>query len=45
MTFGVVAWCIHKKGPFFVAMFKPVGIATAAFLGVSFLGDTLHVGW
>uniref|UniRef100_A0A6N2LGE3 WAT1-related protein n=1 Tax=Salix viminalis TaxID=40686 RepID=A0A6N2LGE3_SALVM len=44
VTFGVVAWCIHKKGPFFVAMFKPVGIAAAAFLGVSFLGDTLHVG-
>ncbi|KAJ6294024.1 hypothetical protein OIU76_022159 [Salix suchowensis] len=41
VTFGVVAWCIHKKGPFFVAMFKPVGIAAAAFLGVSFLGDTL----
>ncbi|KAF9667836.1 hypothetical protein SADUNF_Sadunf15G0064700 [Salix dunnii] len=44
VTCGVTAWCIHKKGPFFVAMFKPVGIATAAFLGVSFLGDTLHVG-
>lgn len=44
VTFGVTAWCIHKKGPVFVAIFKPVGIATAAFLGVIFLGDTLHVG-
>ncbi|KAJ4712286.1 WAT1-related protein [Melia azedarach] len=44
MTFGVVAWCIHRKGPVFVAMFKPVGISIAAFLSAIFLGDTLHVG-
>ncbi|XAR50152.1 hypothetical protein NMG60_11004406 [Bertholletia excelsa] len=44
LTFSVQIWCIHKKGPVFVAMFKPIGIATAALLGVVFLGDTLHVG-
>lgn len=44
MTFSVVAWVIRTKGPVFVAMFKPLGISIAAFLGVIFLGDTLHVG-
>ncbi|CAL5444669.1 unnamed protein product [Camellia sinensis] len=44
VTFSVVTWCIHKKGPVFVAMFKPISIAIAAILGVIFLGDTLYVG-
>ncbi|KAL7161598.1 hypothetical protein ACSBR2_042128 [Camellia fascicularis] len=44
VTFSVVTWCIHKKGPVFVAMFKPISIAIAALLGVIFLGDTLYVG-
>ncbi|XP_031277168.1 WAT1-related protein At3g28050-like isoform X2 [Pistacia vera] len=44
VTYGVVAWCIRRKGPVFVAMFKPVGISIAAFMGAIFLGDTLHIG-
>ncbi|KAF6146452.1 hypothetical protein GIB67_037752 [Kingdonia uniflora] len=44
ITPGVVTWCIHKKGPVFVAMFKPLSIAIAAIMGVIFLGDTLRVG-
>ncbi|KAK2663812.1 hypothetical protein Ddye_002386 [Dipteronia dyeriana] len=44
VTYSVLAWCIRRKGPVFVAMFKPLGISIAAFLGVIFLGDTLHVG-
>ncbi|KAG7951751.1 hypothetical protein I3843_12G024500 [Carya illinoinensis] len=44
VTFSTLTWCIHKKGPLFVAMFKPLGIAIAALMGVIFLGDTLHVG-
>ena len=44
MTFSVLTWCIHKKGPVFVAMFKPLGIAIAALLSVIFLGETLYVG-
>ncbi|KAK1564807.1 hypothetical protein Q3G72_012073 [Acer saccharum] len=44
VTYSVLAWCICRKGPVFVAMFKPLGISIAAFLGVIFLGDTLHVG-
>ncbi|KAI9175127.1 hypothetical protein LWI28_027786 [Acer negundo] len=44
VTYSVLAWCIRRKGPVFVAMFKPLGISIAAFLGVIFLGDTLHIG-
>ncbi|KAJ9135279.1 hypothetical protein P3X46_032484 [Hevea brasiliensis] len=37
-------WCLHKKGPAYVAMFKPLGIAIAVFMTVTFLGDTLYLG-
>ncbi|KAE8717359.1 hypothetical protein F3Y22_tig00110050pilonHSYRG00085 [Hibiscus syriacus] len=43
-TFGVMAWCIQRKGPVFVAMFKPLSIAIAAVFGFIFLGETLHRG-
>ncbi|KAL6351287.1 hypothetical protein AAG906_035079 [Vitis piasezkii] len=38
------AWVMRRKGPFFVAMFKPVGIIIAVVMGVTFLGDTLYLG-
>ncbi|XP_004508845.1 WAT1-related protein At5g40240-like isoform X2 [Cicer arietinum] len=44
VTFSVLTWCIDRKGPLFVTMFKPVGIAIAAFMSVAFLGETLHAG-
>lgn len=44
VTFGVLAWCIRRKGPVFVAMFKPLSIAIAAFLGFIFLGETVYIG-
>lgn len=44
LTFSVLTWCIKRKGPVFVALFKPMGIAIAAFSSVVFLGETLHVG-
>ncbi|KAI5683501.1 hypothetical protein M9H77_04729 [Catharanthus roseus] len=37
-------WCIHRKGPVFVAIFRPLSIAIAAFTSFIFLGDTLHLG-
>ncbi|KAL2515794.1 WAT1-related protein-like [Forsythia ovata] len=43
VTFCVETWCIYKKGPIFVAMFKPLGIAMAALLGVIVLGNRLHI--
>ncbi|XP_077237797.1 WAT1-related protein At5g40240-like [Tasmannia lanceolata] len=40
----ITLWCIQKKGPLFVALFSPLGIAIAAIMGAIFLGDTLHLG-
>ena len=37
-------WCIQKKGPLFVAMFNPLGVAIAALMSAVFLGDTIHLG-
>ncbi|KAF3437074.1 hypothetical protein FNV43_RR19827 [Rhamnella rubrinervis] len=41
LTLSVQMWCTQKKGPLFVAMFAPLGIAIAAIMGAIFLGDTL----
>ncbi|KAJ9172071.1 hypothetical protein P3X46_015358 [Hevea brasiliensis] len=40
----VHTWACHKKGPVYTSMFKPIGMVIAVFMGVSFLGDTLHLG-
>ncbi|KAI3452398.1 hypothetical protein Pfo_009063 [Paulownia fortunei] len=40
----VHTWGLHVKGPVYVALFKPLSIAIAAFLGVIFLGDNLYLG-
>ncbi|XP_052182380.1 WAT1-related protein At3g28050-like [Diospyros lotus] len=44
VTYSSQTWCIHKKGPVFVAMFKPVSIVIAALFSAVFLGDTLYAG-
>ncbi|CAK7326938.1 unnamed protein product [Dovyalis caffra] len=41
---GVSTWCLHKTGPVFVAMFKPLGIVIAAAFSIIFLRDTLYLG-
>ncbi|GLT35481.1 hypothetical protein SLA2020_099300 [Shorea laevis] len=40
----VMAWCLHLKGPVYVAIFKPLAIAIAAIMSALFLGDALHLG-
>ncbi|KAK1415718.1 hypothetical protein QVD17_31503 [Tagetes erecta] len=40
----ILLWCLEMKGPFFVAIFQPLGIVIAAILGVLFLGDGLYLG-
>lgn len=40
----VITWCMRKKGPVFVALFKPIEIVIAAISGIMFLGDTLLLG-
>ncbi|GMH13363.1 hypothetical protein Nepgr_015204 [Nepenthes gracilis] len=41
---SVHAWVLRRKGPVYVAMFKPLSIAIAATMGMIFLGDTPHLG-
>ncbi|KAJ6689442.1 hypothetical protein OIU85_005808 [Salix viminalis] len=41
---GVSTWCLHKTGPVFVAMFKPVGIVIAAAFSIVCFRDTLYLG-
>uniref|UniRef100_A0A2P2JZ33 WAT1-related protein n=2 Tax=Rhizophora mucronata TaxID=61149 RepID=A0A2P2JZ33_RHIMU len=41
---AIHTWALHLKGPFFVAMFKPLSIGIAVAMGFMFLGDTLHLG-
>ncbi|KAH9773442.1 WAT1-related protein [Citrus sinensis] len=41
---GVCTWCLHRTGPVFVAMFKPLGIVISAAVGTIFLGETVYLG-
>ncbi|XP_022939786.1 WAT1-related protein At3g28050-like isoform X3 [Cucurbita moschata] len=41
---GVHIWCLQRKGPVFVAMFKPLGMVIAVALAVSFLRESLCLG-
>ncbi|PPD80067.1 hypothetical protein GOBAR_DD23003 [Gossypium barbadense] len=41
---GVSTWCMHRTGPVFVSMFKPLGIVVSVVIGVIFLGDTSFLG-
>ncbi|KAF3649272.1 putative RING-H2 finger protein ATL46-like [Capsicum annuum] len=42
--YNVLTWCLDKKGPLYVAMYKPLGMVIAAIMGIIFLGDSLHLG-
>nr|XP_043638650.1 WAT1-related protein At5g40240-like [Erigeron canadensis] len=44
IRFNVVTWCLKKRGPVFVSMFSPIQILVAVIMGVTFLGDSLHLG-
>ncbi|XP_043808176.1 WAT1-related protein At5g40240 isoform X2 [Manihot esculenta] len=37
-------WCLHLKGPVYVAAFSPLTIAVAAAMASAFLGEALHLG-
>ncbi|THG02850.1 hypothetical protein TEA_021774 [Camellia sinensis var. sinensis] len=39
-----LTWCLHKKGPVYVAMFKPTQMVIAVVFGLIFLGDALYLG-
>lgn len=40
----MTSWCVKRRGPVYVAMFKPLGILCAVVLGIVFLGDQLYRG-
>ncbi|KAA8529537.1 hypothetical protein F0562_033664 [Nyssa sinensis] len=40
----VQIWALHKKGPVYVTMFKPLEMVIAVVMGITFLGDTLYIG-
>lgn len=41
---GITSWCLHKRGPLFVAMFHPLGIVIAAALDIILFGEVLYIG-
>ncbi|PON31669.1 WAT1-related protein [Parasponia andersonii] len=41
---SVSAWCVHKTGPVFVSMFKPLAVVIAFAAGVIFSRDTIFLG-
>ncbi|KAI3467490.1 hypothetical protein Pfo_024153 [Paulownia fortunei] len=41
---SVQIWCTRLKGPFFVPIFKPFGIAYASTFGCLLFADTFHYG-
>ncbi|KAL7609221.1 hypothetical protein Lser_V15G13155 [Lactuca serriola] len=41
---SVITWCLNKKGPVYVSMFKPISVVIAVIMGIMFLGDVLHLG-
>ncbi|XVE67981.1 hypothetical protein DITRI_Ditri09bG0031700 [Diplodiscus trichospermus] len=43
-SYSVHLWGLHLKGPVYVAIFKPLSIAIAAFTSAIFLGEALHLG-
>ncbi|GAB2239958.1 hypothetical protein Droror1_Dr00020476 [Drosera rotundifolia] len=40
----VQCWALHKRGPVYVAMFKPLQMIITAVLGIMFLEDALRLG-
>uniref|UniRef100_A0A0E0BYV7 EamA domain-containing protein n=1 Tax=Oryza meridionalis TaxID=40149 RepID=A0A0E0BYV7_9ORYZ len=44
VAFYLMAWCIEKKGPMFLAMSTPLAFVFTVFCCIFFLGETVHVG-
>ncbi|KAJ3704400.1 hypothetical protein LUZ61_008105 [Rhynchospora tenuis] len=40
----LLAWCLQKKGPVFVAMSNPLALAFTIFCALSILGEQIHLG-
>ncbi|KAG9459867.1 hypothetical protein H6P81_004375 [Aristolochia fimbriata] len=44
ISFGLMNWCIGKRGPLFVSMFSPLLLIIVAVLGWAILDEKLRVG-
>ncbi|QCD90600.1 WAT1-related protein [Vigna unguiculata] len=44
LRYVLCTWCVHREGPLFCAMFKPVGIIFTAIMSAIFLGENLGLG-
>ncbi|KAJ4850759.1 hypothetical protein Tsubulata_050223 [Turnera subulata] len=44
LCFILRTWAVRIKGPVYLAIFKPLSIAIAAFMSFIFLGEALHLG-
>uniref|UniRef100_A0A0E0MSX2 EamA domain-containing protein n=1 Tax=Oryza rufipogon TaxID=4529 RepID=A0A0E0MSX2_ORYRU len=44
VAFYLMAWCIEKKGPVFLAMSTPLAFVFTVFCCIFFLGETVHAG-
>ncbi|XP_060669268.1 WAT1-related protein At5g40210 isoform X3 [Ziziphus jujuba] len=41
---GVITWCLKRKGPSYVSIFKPLALVIADVVDVTFLGEGLYFG-
>ncbi|XP_020216159.1 WAT1-related protein At5g40240 isoform X2 [Cajanus cajan] len=44
IRYTLCTWCVHRTGPLFCAMFKPLGIIFTVCMGAIFLGDDFNLG-
>ncbi|CAJ1931510.1 unnamed protein product [Sphenostylis stenocarpa] len=44
LRYILCTWCVHRAGPLFCAMFKPVGIIFTVVMSATFLGDSFGLG-
>ncbi|XP_060669745.1 WAT1-related protein At5g40240 isoform X11 [Ziziphus jujuba] len=42
--YWILTWCLQRKGPVFVSIFKPLSLVLTDVIGVIFLGEALYLG-
>lgn len=43
-AFGLMSWCIQRRGPLFVSMFSPLLLVIVAVLGWAILSEKIYLG-
>ncbi|CAA7405849.1 unnamed protein product [Spirodela intermedia] len=44
LAFGLMSWCIQRRGPLFVSMFSPLLLVIVAVLGWAIMGEKIYLG-